>query len=350
MYCMKKCRGCGIELQNTNPQEIGYVVNLEQNYCQRCFRLSHYGDTTHLKTSHVNNKHIYDIYKKYANGLFIVIIDILDQFVLKEDDLLDIFKDYNVLLIVNKTDLLPANISETKINNIFSKQLFELNRKYPNIRAAILTNKFENKFNDQFFETLEQLNAKTVVFAGRANAGKSSLINKLLNYNELTTSIYPGTTLEEVEIDYKDYIFIDTPGLVDINNYSTHLNSEKYKLSKIDKTIRPQIFQLFESQSYFYEGLLRIDIYPKKNASISFYISNNNEIHRTRYDNADEYYEKHYPEFKLKVKPLSIREYTINDSGLFVVKGLGLIKINGDSSIRIHCLQDVHVYESEIEI
>lgn len=347
---MKKCKGCGIDLQTINKDDIGYVINLEQDYCQRCFRLSHYGDTTHLKTSHVTNKKIYDIYNKYANGLFVVIIDILDQFALKSDDLLETFKNYNVLLIVNKTDLLPSNIKDSKINNIFAKQLFELNKKYSNIRAAILTNKFENKFNDQFFETLDSLKAKTVVFAGRANAGKSSLINKLLNCNDLTTSMYPGTTLEEVEIDYKNYIFIDTPGLVDINNYSTYLNAEKYKLSKIDKTIKPQIFQLFEPQTYFYEGLLRFDVKPKNNASISFYINNSNEIHRTKYDNGDDYYQNHYKDFKLRVKPLSVRDYYIEKSKLLVIKGLGLVKINGKCSIKVHCLQDVHIYESEIEI
>lgn len=347
---IKKCKGCGIELQTKKVDEVGYVVNLEQDYCQRCFRLSHYGDTTHLKTSHVNNSKIYDIYRKYANGLFVVIVDILDSFILKDDDLLDIFKDYNVLLIINKTDLLPANIKDEKINRILTKQLFELNKKYPNIRSAILTNKFENRFNEQFFNCLDDLKAKTVIFAGRANAGKSSLINKILKNNDLTTSMYPGTTLDEVEIDYKNYIFIDTPGLVDVNNYSTHLNSEKYKLSKIDKTIKPQVFQLFEPQSYFYEGLLWLDINPKDKASVSFFINNNNEIHRTRYDNADNYYQTHYKDFKLRVKPLSINEYIIDDSKLFVVKGLGLIKINGKCNVKVHALQDVRIYESESEI
>ena len=347
---MKKCKGCGVELQNINKDEVGYVVNLEQDYCQRCFRLSHYGDTTHLKTSYINNKKIMDIYNKYKYGLFVVIIDILDALVIKDDDLLELFKDYNVLLIVNKTDLMPTNIRDEKIHKIFSKQLFELNKKYHNIRAAILTNKFENRFNEQFFTTLQDLKVNTVVFAGRANAGKSSLINKLLKNNSLTTSMYPGTTLDEVEIDYMNYIFIDTPGLVDVNNYSTHLNSEKYKLSKIDKTIKPQVFQLFEPQTYFYEGLLRVDIEPTNRASISFYINNNNEIHRTRYDNGDDYYQKHYQDFKLRVKPLVINEYKVNDSRTFVIKGLGFVKINGKCKIKIHSLIDVRVYESEIDI
>lgn len=347
---MKKCKGCGIELQTTYKDKIGYVVDTEQDYCQRCFRLTHYGDVTNLNTSHVNNENIYKIYEKYSKGLFVVIIDILDSLILKDDDLLDIFKVYNVLLVVNKTDLLPSNINDEKIDRIFAKQLFSLNKKYPNIKSAILTNKFENEFNNNFFETLNDLKTKTIIFAGRANAGKSTLINKILGNNNLTTSIYPGTTLDEVEIDYKDYILIDTPGLVDINNYSTHLNLEKYKLSKIEKTIKPQVFQLFESQSYFYEGLFRFDVITNNKASISFYINNNNEIHRTKYINADDYYQKNYKDFKLKVKPLMINNYKINDYKIFVVKGLGFIKINGKCEIKIHSLQNVKIYESEIDI
>ena len=347
---MKKCKGCGIELQDTDKDKVGYVVSLEQNYCQRCFRLSHYGDTSHLKTSYVTNDKIFDIYSKYSNELFVVIIDILEALVLKDDELFETFKGYNTLIIINKTDLLPENMNNKKINDIYSKILFDLNKKYKNIRACILTNKFENQFNEQFLDLLDELKVKRAVFAGRANSGKSSLINKLINNKELTTSLYPGTTLDEVIINYKDYTFIDTPGLVDINNYSTHLNSEKYKLSKIDKTIKPQVFQFYEQQSYFYEGLLRIDVKPIENSSITFYINNDNEIHRTKAENADDYYQKHYYEFRLKVKPLSIKEYHIENSMLFVIKGLGMIKVNGNCDIMIHSLADCKVYISEVSI
>jgi len=347
---MKKCKGCGALLQVSNPDAVGYIPDLEQNYCQRCFRLSHYGDVSHLKTSHVTNDKIFNIYNKYPNELFVVIIDILDSFVLDNDDLLKIFKNNKVLLIVNKTDLLPSNISDTKMNTMLSKMLFNLNKKYPNIISAMITNKFEDQFNGQFLEILKDLKVKRLVFAGRANAGKSSLINKLLGKNDLTISLYPGTTLDEVEINYQDYIFIDTPGLVDENNYSTHLNLEKYKLSKIDKTIKPQVYQLYEPQSYFYEGLCRVDIKPIDNASITWFINNNNEIHRTKLDNADIYYQKHYPEFKLRVKPLSIKEFNIDDEQLFIIKGLGMFKIKGKCNVLVHSLANVKVYTSEVKI
>lgn len=347
---MKKCKGCGIPLQTKDKQGLGYVVDMEQDYCKRCFRLSHYGDTANFKTNYVTNEKIIKIYDRYPGALFVLIVDILDVLCLKDDDLLDLFKDRDVLMIVNKTDILPENINDRKIDKIFSRILFDLNKKYPNIKAAILTNKYENKFNDQFFNLLEELDAKNVVFAGRANAGKSSLINKLIHASSLTTSIYPGTTLEEVEIFYKNYRFIDTPGLVDVNNYATYLNIEKYKLSKIDKMIKPQIFQFNEPQSYFYFGLLRVDVIPKDKASIAFYINNENKIHRTKYENGDDYYQKHYCEFVLRVKPLGITDYSIKDSKIILIKGLGMIKISGECLAYVHSLANCRLYECEVDL
>ncbi len=347
---MKKCKGCGIILQSKDREGLGYVVDLKQDYCQRCFRLSHYGDTAHIRTNYVTNEKILNIYNRYGYALFVLIVDVLDAMCMEEDDLLEFFKDRDVLLIINKTDLLPENMNEKKIDRLFTKILLNLNRRYSNIKAALLTNKFESRFNDQFFDLLEELNARTIVFAGRANAGKSSLINKLIRKNDLTTSIYPGTTLEEVEISYRNYRFIDTPGLVDINNYVTYLNVEKYKLSKIDRMIRPQIFQLSRPQSYFYYGLLRVDIIPRGKASVSFYINNNNRIHRTSYENGDDYYQKHYCEFVLRVKPLGISDFSIKDKMVIVIKGLGIVKINGECLAYIHSLADCRLYECEVDI
>lgn len=347
---MKKCRGCGIELQTKDRESVGYVVNMEQDYCQRCFRLSHYGDTTHLKSNYVTNEKILKMYRKYRTSLFVVIVDVLDVFCLKEDDLLSLFQDYSTLLVINKTDVLPKNISEHKMEKTLSKLLFELNRMYPNIRAAIMTNRFEDRFNEQFFDILKEFNTTDVVFAGRANAGKSTLINKLIRSDSLTTSMYPGTTLEEVVISYKGYTFIDTPGLVDVNNYSTYLNAEKYRLSKIDTQIDPQVFQVKDPQSYFYDGLLRADIIPLENCSVTFFISRQNRIHRTKYENADDYYQKHYCEFILRVKPLAMSEFSIKDTKMFLLKGLGMFRVKGKCHIAVHSLANVKLYQSEVDL
>ena len=37
------CKGCGTLMQFDNPQLLGYSPKKEADYCQRCFRLTHYG-------------------------------------------------------------------------------------------------------------------------------------------------------------------------------------------------------------------------------------------------------------------------------------------------------------------
>ena len=38
----KKCRGCGIVLQDENVLLDGYTTNLENDLCQRCFKMKHF--------------------------------------------------------------------------------------------------------------------------------------------------------------------------------------------------------------------------------------------------------------------------------------------------------------------
>ena len=42
----KYCKGCGVLLQNEDENALGYVPTLDASYCQRCYRIRHYGDVT----------------------------------------------------------------------------------------------------------------------------------------------------------------------------------------------------------------------------------------------------------------------------------------------------------------
>ena len=54
-------------------------------------------------------------------------------------------------------------------------------------------------------------------FIGNPNVGKSTLINRLLNSNELSTSEHPGTTKTIIEKNFiwrqKEFTFFDTAGV-----------------------------------------------------------------------------------------------------------------------------------------
>ncbi|MBR4461844.1 MAG: 50S ribosome-binding GTPase [Erysipelotrichaceae bacterium] len=347
---MKKCKGCGTILQTEFPEKNGYIKDISQEYCQRCFRLIHYDDVVHFKADHLNNNFILDLFHRYEKDLFVVIIDILDIFCLPQDDIMEYFMDYDVVLIINKTDILPENIRDEKLESIFTKQIKKLRKTYPRIKAAIMTNRFENAFNEKLYEVINELKERKIVFAGRTNAGKSTLINKLLHEGRLTTSIYPGTTLDETVIEHDVYTFIDTPGLLDGENYTTYLDLKMNKKLKISKPIRPQIFQFNSRQSYFLEGLLRVDVDPKDQASIIFYVSNDLKIHRSPYEKADQYVRNNVNGFELKA-PIEKKEtIEIKKKQLFVIKGVGMFKVTGNCRINVHVHRNVAVYGSEVEI
>ena len=345
---MKKCKGCGEVLQVDNPNSSGYVLNIDQDYCQRCFRLIHYGDNKKLLNEKVNNNDILSIYDKYKDSTFVLIVDCFDGLVFDLDNLLDAFKTYKIILIINKIDLLPRNIKDEKLEDLYYHilQRCDVN----NLIDCLLTYKYDDSFKDLFFRTISSIDSDRFIFVGRANAGKSTIINKLIGDNVLTTSTYPGTTVKINEINVDNYSFIDTPGLKDDLSYVYYVEPNKLKYLCPNKCIKPKVFQLYEPQSYIIEGLLRVDIYPKKNSSITFIIKNEIEPHRTKLENAYSYIKKHEKEFKLKLLPFKPNEYFVNDFSSFYLKGLGFIKIKGSSNITIHVNDKIRIYRSEVNI
>ncbi len=342
---MKKCKGCGEILQFVDKNSPGYAPSEDFDYCQRCFRLTHYGDTSKVNKEDTKNEDILNAYKQISDALFVVIVDPFDALFLAEDNLLSCFKGKDILLIINKIDLLPRNITEEKINKIYTEAI----KKCGNVNC-LLTYKNDETFNELFFEVLEESKYKKVVFAGRANVGKSSLINKLLEDSVLTTSIYPGTTIKVNKINYNGYSFIDTAGLIDNESYLSHLSNNNVKKILPLKTLKRQMFQLYENQSYVLNGLLRVDIKPIKNATIEFMINNNLEIHRTKLENADRYFERNCVNDKLKLLPLKPHEFDIDKFNTFYLKGLGIFKIKGKCKVNIHVNDNIKVYVSEVNL
>lgn len=345
---MKKCRGCGEYLQTQDPTIAGYVLNDNQEYCQRCFRLIHYGDIDKLNNRSVTNIDVLKIYNELKEDVFVLIVDGFDALILDLDNLLDTFKKYKVILVINKIDLLPRNVKDDKLEDLYTGILKRCNTS--NLINCLLTYKGDSSFNDLFFNTIKELKDRRFVFAGRANAGKSTIINKLLKDERLTTSSYPGTTLKINEIEYDDYKFIDTPGLIDDKSFVTYIETNKLKYLSPLKCIKPKVYQLYEPQSYFVEGLLEVDIKPNKQCSISFVINNDIEPHRTKLNNAEYYLNKHQNEFKLKLLPFKSKIYSNTKFIAFYLKGLGYIKIQGECTIDIKVNDKIKVYRSEVNI
>ena len=105
---MSKCFGCGSELHYDiiHQDKIGYCSKEGFNYCQRCFKLKHYG----VFNSDIipNNFDYLNIISK--DDFLLVLIDSIELNI----DILDHIKDYNYLIVLTKYDLINKLISTNK--------------------------------------------------------------------------------------------------------------------------------------------------------------------------------------------------------------------------------------------
>lgn len=326
----KKCSGCGVTLQDVNVLQEGYTTSLENDLCQRCFRMKNYGEYQIITKS---NEEYLNILKD---------ISLTKDLVLYVTDLLNIEEDLEemrtlipnkMILVLNKIDVLPKSVKEEKIiNYLESKNL--------HFEEVIVISANKNYNIDYLLKRIKyHQTSKNVYVVGHTNAGKSSLINKLIhnysdNNQELTMSPLPSTTLDTVSIDINEHLtLIDTPGLVDVGSILNHVDEKIVKKISPKKEIKPRTYQLRKGQSIIIEDIIRIDYVEGEKNSFTLFISNDLKVKRLlNLFNNEELYDKNKLTYEMKY-----------DEDL-VVSGLGFIKIVNKGVIDIYIDKDVDTF------
>ena len=177
---MNKCQGCGVLCENT--------------LCERCFRIKHYND---YKVITKTNNDFIPILENISKSNDLVLL-VVDLFNIGDLSLIRKYLKNDILLVLTKRDLLPKSVSFDK--------LFDYDYGIDYIDKIIISS---NK-NYNFDELLDKINkykkSNNVYIVGFTNAGKSTMINKLIynysdNKTEITTSPLPSTTLNTIEIN-----------------------------------------------------------------------------------------------------------------------------------------------------
>lgn len=314
---MKKCKGCGAFLQDSNDKIEGYTTNINNDLCERCFRIKNYNEYKFIEK---NNDDFIDILKDInkTKDLVVLLVDLFNvPFNLKQ---ITEYLNNNILLVLTKKDIFSYKIQDEK----FLSYNYGINY----IDSLVVSSNKNYNF-DLLYEKINKYKKSNKVYiVGYTNSGKSTLINKFVhNYSKkninITTSNLPSTTLNTLEIIINDELtLVDTPGILDNSNIDVNL------LKKVipKKEIKPITYQVHNKQYIYIEDIIKIE---SSDNNLTLYFSNNLKIERKYNDNK---------------KILNEKVIRVKKNEDIVISGIGFIKVTKNETIKISTKNDYLIY------
>ena len=173
---------------------------------------------------------------------------------------------------------------------------------------------------------------------GSTNAGKSTLVNKLVkNYStevsNITASIMPSTTLNQINVKLnEDLTLIDTPGIVDETSMINYATPKLLKKITPKKEIKPITYQINKGKSIEIDEIARIDYNSGNKNSFTLFMSNGLKISQVNITT-----------HKDKYKDLVKHTFDIEGKQDVVINGLGYIKIIEPGVVSVWAPKNVDV-------
>ncbi len=349
-FMIKHCEGCGIELQQTDERGVGYVTKSafqkEYVYCKRCFDIRHYNKSNQVI---LEDRDYFEMLKLIErDALIILVVDLFDLSSTLNSAMHSILVNKDVLLAVNKVDLLMEDVN-------FEKLLMRVKKEYDDLGIDVIDGTFVSaKYNyeiDFFIEMIEKYrHNRNVYVIGVSNVGKSSFVMQLLKYYDLnidiTISEFPATTLKFLAYNLDDFTIYDTPGLINRGQMIHYVGVDAYNRLFPKFKIKPVTYQLYNNDNLFIDGLVQLKVFTKTRTSFICYFSEQTKFHRNKVNNLIEFYEKHCDSFlkptykEAKWKNYNLRVLKNHD---IVISGYGFISVNQDVEIELVVHEGVQI-------
>lgn len=317
---IKKCIGCGSTLQSENILEEGYVkasVYPTAEYCERCFKITHYGETSVLE----KNVDIMNFLKTIDTK--IPVLYLVDLTCISQTIFMPLKKIKNkVYLILTKRDLLPKSVKDKKIISYIKDNYFN--------KEDIIIISSEKKRNiDELYNKLIKDKVHECFILGFSNSGKSSLVNSLLESRGkkayITTSPIPNTTTSLINIELDNNLkIIDTPGFNNEKSISNFIDLKEYKKFFPKKEIKPKIYELKPGFMIILENFMRIENNTDEQTTLIFYLENNLNYKKMKVTTSE------------YLKKLNKKDIIFNGQVDLVIEGLGFIKIPNYSKLTFY--------------
>lgn len=357
-----QCIGCGVIIQTENANEIGYTPKAALDkglasgevYCQRCFRLRHYND---IQDVSLTDDDFLELLNSIGaeDALIVYVVDIFDFSGSLIPGLHRFVGSNPILLVGNKADLLPKSVKKHRVTHWLKERAHEAGLRPIDV---LLTSARKTHEMDDLLTTIEKYRkGKDVYVVGVTNVGKSTLINSIIKATAgvdevITTSHFPGTTLDKIEIPFGDGTYlIDTPGIIHSEQMAHYIGKKDLKIVSPTKEIKPKVYQLNAEQTLFLGGLARFDFEQGERQSFVVYVSNDLTIHRTKMATASEFYAKHVGgllqpprQDEVETFPELVRyEFSIKEKTDIVFAGLGWITVSDECVIAAWAPKGVDV-------
>ena len=201
---IKHCLGCGTALQSEDKNKPGYILDINKDYCMRCFRLTHYNEKT-VTIVHNDIKEIKSIVNN-KKGLTFYFVDFLNI----SEETLKYYYDIEgeKCLVISKSDTIPKSI--------YLERIREWLRTCFNIHESILfIRKSSRSSVKKILDIMDNSNKRIFYFLGVTNAGKSTFINSYAGKASAKTGNKPGVTKGKQWIKLnKNVELLDTPGIL----------------------------------------------------------------------------------------------------------------------------------------
>jgi len=330
----KKCLGCGSMMQFTDKDKEGYVDEKDYNsslICKRCFRMKYYGEYYPVNKK---NDDFIDIVKSINNADDLVLF-VVDLFTISHNiNIIHKYLNNDIIMVITKRDIMPKSIKNAKL----IKFVETLNEKY-NIIDTVIVSSFNNEGLDELYKKIRQYQtSKKVYVVGSTNAGKSTLVNKLVkNYStevsDITASIMPSTTLNQINVKLNDDLtLIDTPGIVDETSIINYADSKLLKKITPKKEIKPITYQINKGKSIEIDNIARMDYNSGNKNSFTLFMSNGLKISQVNITTHIDKYED-----------LEKHTFDITGEQDIVINGLGYIKIINPGVVTVYAPKNVDV-------
>lgn len=342
LSCMKNtemhCKGCGIKLQNSNKDLIGYAPKLTNKNCMNCFQLINYGiDTNQILPVKLPVIHDDSVIFIVCSVMY---LDLLFNF----NESIE-HQNSKIVFIINQIDLLP---SDTNLDRLL-KQITKFAKKSKvNYYDIVLMSALNHFDLNNFYEYVDSFTEKHIYLIGLQNSGKSTIFKAITKNEEVLTLKKAGLTQQTITSPYKDKMIYDTPGLIQKGYITNFYSYDIYKKILPDRKIKPKVYNLKQNKTIIIAGLASISLL-EDSGTIVFYGNNFLPINQGSYpksvDNMvenknylysfDEYQEKLF-DLRKNIK----YRITLADFGFVIIEGVNKVSITTHPQLHVSIIKE----------